>query len=236
MSILTGLSGRLRPLNGLLHIFLAAPCQLCGAASPGAICPTCQKHLRRCRLSSKLGASPALPVFAWGSYHGHLRQAIAALKYQQKPEIADFLGAELVSLWPKCDFPAPTVVPIPLHSDRLQQRGFNQAERLAQSFCRATGLGHCPQGLIRIRATAAQHSLSARQRQQNLERAFAIGSGLAPGKPVLLLDDIYTSGATAQAAAKTLNQRGIRVVGIVVVARALPSGPNGLGPLAPSGS
>lgn len=222
MSMLSALSGRLQPLNGLLQIFLTAPCRLCGAASPEAVCPACQKHLRRCRLSQRLEADPTLPVLAWGSYHGHLRQAIAALKYQQKPDIAHFLGAELGSLWPK-SHSSPTVVPIPLHSDRRQQRGFNQAELLAQSFCRATGLRHCPQGLTRIRATTAQHSLSALQRQQNLDRAFAVGTGLSPGNSVLLLDDIYTSGATAQAAAKVLRQRGIQVVGIAVVARALPS-------------
>ncbi|PSN20416.1 ComF family protein, partial [filamentous cyanobacterium CCP5] len=222
MAVVSSLLDRLKPISGLLQIFLTTPCSLCGTASSQGLCVSCQNQIRRCRLSSNRVASP-LPVLAWGAYQGPLRQAISTLKYQQKPSIAEFLGTELSTLWFQGKQRPPVVVPIPLHPERLQQRGFNQAELIARRFCRATGLRHCPDGLVRIRATTAQHSLNAIQRRQNLEGAFRLAMEIPAQASVLLLDDIYTSGATAQAAAAVFSHHGIQVVGVAVVARAIAS-------------
>ena len=122
------------------------------------------------------------------------------------------------------------VVPIPLHSERQQSRGYNQAERISDAFCRASGLLHVPQGLQRTRSTQPQHSLTSDERQQNLNQVFQIGKPLQQmlDKPsrtrvepaVLLIDDIYTTGATAKSAVATLKRAGISTVEIAVLARA----------------
>lgn len=216
------------PLRGLLQTFLKSPCPLCAGGNDGGLCQLCQQQLYRCRLNIELEQKASeLSVLAWGSYQGHLRQAIGALKYKQQPEIARFLGMELGRLWPMSSIAQqgvepPAVIPIPLHPEKLAQRGYNQAELLSHWFCRATQLRHYPQGLIRVRATEAQHRLNATQRQQNLKGAFALGNRFpAEIRSVLLLDDIYTTGATARAAAQTLENRGVSVVGMGVIARAI---------------
>jgi ComF family protein len=118
-----------------------------------------------------------------------------------------------------------TVVPIPMHPAKQRQRGFNQAELLARYFCDRTRFSLEVNGLQRVRQTEAQFNLSVQQRQQNLDNAFSLGQKFLkrpPSAPVLLLDDIYTTGATALSAAQTLQQHGIQVQGIIVLAKTAP--------------
>jgi ComF family protein len=222
------------PLTQLINVFLALPCPLCNGTSPGGICPSCRKRLQQERLLTPLqGLETALPVLAWGAYQGSLRQALGLLKYQHKPALAQLLGSYLGQCWQhqqhQLMLPSagpPIVVPIPLHADKLSQRGFNQAALLATWFCRQTRLPLAAQGLVRVRATQAQHGLGARARQHNLSGAFALGPDFhlrRPAGPVLLMDDIYTTGATALAAAHTLKRYGISVMGVGTIARAIPS-------------
>jgi ComF family protein len=116
------------------------------------------------------------------------------------------------------------IVPIPLHPIKLQQRGFNQADLLARSFCRLTRLPLHIDGLRRVQATQPQHSLGRSARQQNLAQAFDVNPKQVSAlrkTTVWLLDDIFTTGATAQSAAHTLRRHGIAVAGICTVARAI---------------
>ncbi|UBF25345.1 hypothetical protein K9N68_27645 [Kovacikia minuta CCNUW1] len=117
-------------------------------------------------------------------------------------------------------------MPIPLHASRQKQRGFNQADLLAKHFCELTRLPLENRGLERSQETIAQFKLSATEREQNLADAFQIGRAFlqkAPSTPVLLLDDIYTTGATVKSATQILRRRGIRVYGVIVVARTVRS-------------
>lgn len=118
------------------------------------------------------------------------------------------------------------VVPIPLHAEKQQQRGFNQAELLAASFCQRTGLPLYAQGLSRDRDTVAQFGLTASDRATNLAGAFSVNPALRqrfPGAAVLLLDDIYTTGATAKTAAAILRRQQISVYGVVALAKTAAS-------------
>jgi ComF family protein len=166
-----------------------------------------------------------LPVVAWRSYQGALKQAIAALKYNGNLRLAMPLGHALGQHWQASPISTrypPIVVPIPLHPEKLQARGFNQAELLAIPFCQQTGLKYVPQGLIRQRATIPQFTLGLAEREQNLAGAFALGSAFCrsfPKRPVLLLDDIYTTGTTVRTAAAELRRHRISVCGVVALAR-----------------
>ncbi|MFQ4140297.1 ComF family protein [Nodosilinea sp. PGN35] len=215
----------------LLSLFLAEPCPLCQRSTPAGLCPSCRRQVRQCQAQTPCDRSlPSLTVLSWGRYEGSLRQAIGGLKYSGHTGTARFLGAELGQTWlehsprPPASASAVAIVPIPLHPTRLQQRGFNQADLLAQEFCRLTRLPLYSHGLVRVQATQAQHSLSRQQRQQNLAHAFAVNPAHASvlgQSTVWLLDDIFTTGATAQSAAQTLRHRGITVAGICTVARAV---------------
>jgi ComF family protein len=212
----------------LLGLVFKTACPLCQRPTSQNFCLYCQRQLQQCQLSvvQQYQLSP-LPVFAWGSYNGALKRAIAALKYNNHPELARPLGHWLANAWLASSMRTESaiVVPIPMYPDKKRQRGFNQAELLAASFCELTRLPLEPLGLERVRATEAQFKLSSRKREENLADAFTPGSALLrrpPVHPILLLDDIYTTGATIRSAIQTLRQRGIRVHGVVVLARTNP--------------
>ena len=213
-----------------LNLFLTADCPLCQRSTAKEFCDSCHQQLQRCQLPDHCAAAGPLPVFAWGHYNGVLKRTIGLLKYEQKPQLSRPLAQWLAQAWLASapSRPQVIVVPIPMHEHKRQQRGFNQAELLAETFCHLTRLPLAKQGLTRSRETTAQFQLSASDRAQNLAGAFSLGAPFMqqrPDRPVLLLDDIYTTGATVNAAAETLRRYGISVSGIVVVARAIRERP-----------
>lgn len=212
--------------NGLLTLFLKSKCPLCERPTEVDLCEFCQRQLLRCQLTnpSQFWQDP-LPVFVWGRYSGTLKRALSALKYENQSQLARPLGHWLAQTWLKSPVAAKAkkllVIPIPLHPAKLQQRGYNQAELIARSFCQFTGYKEQPFSLERVRATEAQFGLSAQEREQNLTDAFVIGKSRLhrlTSSSVLLLDDIYTTGATVRSAAQTLQRQGIRVEGVVAIA------------------
>lgn len=213
-------------LKGVFNIFLESSCPLCQRSTSKEFCLNCERQLQRCQLShpSQLWQGQ-LPVFSWGVYGGSLKRSLKVLKYENQPQLARPLGHWLGEAWLKSPMSAGArklmVIPIPLHATKQQLRGYNQAELLARSFCEVTHLSLQPLGLERVRETEAQFGLSGTGREQNLTEAFTVGKGLRQyhsAVPVLLLDDIYTTGATARSAVHTLSQHGIPVYGIVAVA------------------
>jgi predicted amidophosphoribosyltransferase len=114
---------------------------------------------------------------------------------------------------------------IGLHAEKQKQRGFNQAELIAKAFCHITRYPLQNQGLMRIRNTEALFNLNPQERQSNVQQAFRLGRGLAqqPMKqPILLVDDIYTTGTTARECVKVLNAHRFPVLGVVAIASARP--------------
>ncbi|MEO1124092.1 MAG: ComF family protein [Cyanobacteria bacterium J06635_15] len=209
---------------------MTAPCPGCDRPISRTLCATCEQQLQQCALAKPAATwRGSLPLFAWGRYEGKLRQAIAALKYHNHPQLADDLGNRMAKSWRTQSLSRnlcspPIVVPVPLHPARAQERGYNQAALLARAFCQRIQLPLAEQGLSRCRATEAQFGLSASARQQNLAGAFQLCDRWQrhpPQRPVLLLDDIYTTGSTVQAAAQTLRSASISVIGTVVLARAI---------------
>jgi len=138
-------------------------------------------------------------VFVWGTYSGILKRAVAAMKYENQPQIARPLGQLLGEAWrsnsPKfSQLIQLVVVLIPLHTSKKKQRGYNQAALIAQSFCETTGFKLKINGLERLRETKAQYVLSASEREKNLAQAFGLGIDFRPHNPniqVLLVDDKY---------------------------------------------
>ncbi|MEM7648897.1 MAG: ComF family protein [Cyanobacteria bacterium P01_A01_bin.70] len=212
----------------LANLFLQQICPLCDRATPQPLCANCWHQLQpRANARPPQPPTAALPIVTWGAYEGALKQAIAALKYHGQPQLAMPLGQALGQHWQQ--FPLktvrpPLVVPIPMHPEKQRQRGFNQAELLAKAFCQQTGLLLVHQGLVRRKVTTPQFGLGLQARQQNLANAFIVGPAFnqhRPTRPVLLLDDIYTTGTTVKVAAAELRRWGISVCGVVTLASAV---------------
>ena len=222
---LGGLGKAKSMLKQLLSVFLQSRCAFCQRTTPATLCEYCQQKLLSHRLPKGV-AKPCrkayrnLPVFAWGKYDGQLKRAIALMKYNNKPELGRLLGELLGQAWLDNDLIKPrkiTVVPIPLHQQKLKSRGFNQAQIIAQSFCQITGYSLNSQALIRVRETKAMFDLNPEERVKNLQGAFKVGNKL-PKYPVLLIDDIYTTGTTIEESVKVLSE--VEIIGVAVVAKA----------------
>lgn len=133
-------------------------------------------------------------------------------------------GRVLAEQWLACEPRAPelaghVVVPVPLHRNRLRQRGFNQSLELAKRIARTLALPLARDALERRRDTVAQSELGAAERRRNVLGAFAASSDVT-GRRVALVDDVVTTGATAVACAIALRRAGAQAVTLVAMARA----------------
>ncbi|MDB9315157.1 ComF family protein [Spirulina sp. CS-785/01] len=209
---------------GLLRLILQGNCPLCDRTAEDLLCSSCLGKLEDCRHPHPYQQGKYFGVLRWGRYDGVLKRAIATMKYENHPELAELLGDELGQLWLSTTtrpLPKMTVVPLPMNPQKRAKRGFDQAELIARSFCDRTKLPCKPQGLLRARETQALFELNPQERKETLKNAFSLGKDFQkrlPRSPILLIDDIYTTGATVQEARRTLKRHQIQVAGVAVVA------------------
>jgi ComF family protein len=184
-------------------------CNLCGNfTSKKGYCPNCARN------------KPEYSGFrAFAYYEGTIRKAIQQLKYHNDLGIGRYLAGFLELTYARTGWDADLVVPIPIGAAKREQRGYNQAERLAQPFCERTGISYCPEALSRIHEFSSQVGLNEKERQANVRNAFIAAAKLVKGKSVLLIDDVFTSGATMQAAASEVLSAGADTVWCLTLAK-----------------
>ena len=153
---------------------------------------------------------------------GPARQLVHRLKYGDRQELARNMGAWMARAGADILPGAHALVPIPLHRRRLFSRRFNQAAALSAAVSKASGVPSDPLALARIKPTVPQVGLTRAQRADNVQGAFRAPDEARPrivGRKIVLIDDVMTSGATANACVRALLRAGAEQVDLLVFAR-----------------
>ncbi len=212
-------------LDKAVNFFLPSVCVSCGRVGDvfcescqksltwflDPLCPTCGRPLShtagRCA-SCRLDALPLQEIRAVCAFGGAARDAIHALKFEGMFAVAEPMALLMSERFPTWSQPCDFIIPIPLHPERLRERGYNQAGLLVRHLCQRIAANYDEESLWRTRHTRPQVGLDRVQRRQNVQGAFAVDRQRVAGQHVLLVDDVCTSGATLAAAAEALLEHG----------------------------
>jgi ComF family protein len=161
---------------------------------------------------------------AVGYYEGPLREAIHRWKYEEKSYLTLFFGEKLAEgfcrYWDPQSF--DLIIPVPLHSKRLRERGFNQALLLVKELSRRTQIPYSKRLLQKRILTPPQVNLSGGEREKGVRGSFHIQRDEEiEGKSILLVDDVYTTGATVNECSKVLLKAGVERVDVLTLAHAI---------------
>ena len=167
-------------------------------------CPNCRRN------------PPAFEEgIAWAQYSSEaLRRMMAEVKYHQDPQLLDYPCLDMAErfLTKVKSWDAEALIPVPVHEKRFRERGYNQAEEIADRLSAAWGIPVDASYLVRSANTEAQKNLGNTDRLLNLNRAFSVNGPAGRYRSVIVIDDIYTTGSTAGACAKALKAAGVRKV------------------------
>ncbi|MDB2668662.1 ComF family protein [Alphaproteobacteria bacterium] len=226
-------------------VFVPPSCPLCRAFLDGqyGVCGACWQSLSFitgpiCRVSGhpmavdlgeatiSLAATLHPPPYRMAraafAYEGSAADLIKRMKFGDRPDLARLLAPHMVRAGGEMMDKRALYVPVPLHRWRLLARRFNQSAELCRALSERTGHGVCVEGLRRIRATRRQVGLTRSGRRRNLRGAFAVAAKKAPfmaGRPIILVDDVFTTGATIEACTRVLLQAGALRVDVLTAAR-----------------
>lgn len=212
-----------------MHRIVGEVCAICGERLFSSHALLTDAGAPRCGLCRRI-EPPFVRAVAYGSYEGGLRELIHLLKYASVRPAASVLGRMLAEaieeLEPDFVSKSITVVPVPLHRSRIRQREFNQAEAIARFAMKLMAAPEhftlCPGALERKRETQSQTGLTSHQRRENVRGAFGVAqSQVVKGREVLVVDDVYTTGATVSECARVLRRAGATKVWVATVARTL---------------
>lgn len=215
-------------------------------SEPGTLCGTCWPQLRLIEhplcpvygtpfshdmgenfLSAEAIANP--PPFSRcrsaAAYDGAARQLVQALKYKDRTDLARWMAKWMLRAGHDLIADAEVVVPVPLHPWRFFRRRFNQSAELGRALAERAGLACEPGALVRRRKTRQQVGLVRSEREANVRGAFVVPEAMeiaVHGRRVLLIDDVYTTGATVSAATRALKRARVADVDVLTFARVLP--------------
>ncbi len=194
-------------------------CAGCGRVD-SAWCAECTRALVATPFPVVVSPLPPLMGIASTAAHtGIIREAVQALKYAGARQMGAILGARLAQHLAAQHWNCGIIVPVPLHTIRLQERGYNQSQELSNTVAAITGLQCIPEALTRHRMTESQVTMSAAERLSNVRNAFSAQFALVNNQNVLLIDDVYTTGATLRACGEALLEAGAAsVYGLTVTA------------------
>lgn len=183
-------------------------------------CEACQGDLEMMAFPGQVRQmSPFSGIASTALHAGKIRQAVQALKYENARHVAEPLGERMAQHLAAQAWTIDMMIPVPLHTSRLRERGYNQAELLAQAVARHSAVPCVPSALRRVKHTQSQVTMSASERLTNVQDAFSADSTFVKNHAVLVIDDVFTTGATLSACGEALLSVGATAVyGLTVTA------------------
>lgn len=215
-------------------------------SQPGTLCGTCWRGLRLIEqpwcavmgtpfshemgpgmLSADAIANP--PPFdrarAAVAHAGVARRMVHGLKYGDRTDLAPWMARWMMRAGRELLADAELIVPVPLHRWRFLSRRFNQSAELGRAISLLSGIAFSPDALLRVKPTRQQVGLGQRQREDNVRGAFRVPPEreiAVAGRRIVVVDDVYTTGATVSAVARALRRAGAARVDVLTFARVLP--------------
>jgi ComF family protein len=191
-------------------------CEACWSAVPRFGQSLCVRCLRLERDPSSCAAHPGFQAWCSWLYDERMARVVQALKFGRRRGLAPALGTALAHSLP-IHYRPDLVLDVPLHPARQRERGYNQAALLADSLALRLGAPRLSFALRRLRPTAPQSGLSARERRRNLAGAFGVARPAAlRDREVLVVDDVLTTGSTLEACLAVLRDCGARARGVAL--------------------
>lgn len=200
-------------LNSFFDALYPSKCAVCRTVGFEVLCPQCEQELIREELHFIQPIAHVDEVWAFHAYEQTAAEMVKSLKYHRETALGNRMSADLLDVYTANFSWVDFIVPVPIHRSRLAWRGFNQAATL----CSRLPDQMVREGLVRTRRTTPQVHLSAEERANNLEGAFE-ALAIPNGCRVVLVDDVFTTGATASECARALKQAGASYVGVACFA------------------
>lgn len=208
-----------------LYLIKGSACMHCGRPLENAVqeyCLECQR--KKYVLTHESASSAKTPYFQTKSYitqgkalclyRGAIKQTMYRFKYSNRRDYADYFARETLQMYGKWieQKNIDVIVPVPMYKGKQQIRGYNQAEVFAQALSHLLDIPVDTRLVRRIRDTVPQKELNDLERKNNLKNAFQMSKSIVQYSHILLVDDIYTTGSTAEAVAEEMITKGVAQV------------------------
>lgn len=210
-------------LNKIINELYPKQCIICGKLYSNEICTKCYKTLEILAKSEKYKNKSFNEHIYLFKYEGKIRKLIIDYKFNDKAYLSNFFTKIIIKNEKICRKikSYDIIIPVPIHKKRKNERGYNQSELIAKKIAKNINeLELVTDCLIKEKNTVAQSTLTKQQRKQNVKQVYKIGNKeKIQNKKIILLDDIYTTGATAEECSKILKQNGAKEILVLTIAK-----------------
>ena len=200
-------------LNSLLDLIYKKRCYVCGSSKYSLkLCPDCYEKLEFYPKRANR-VIDGVNIYVAGYYTKELQKLIRGLKYHKQKELAYYLAKFMYEYFSKLETVADRefqLIPVPLHKNRIKKRKYNHMELVCEEFSKLSGFETDFELVKRIKDTKPQYKLSRKERLVNLADAFEVNPAVVSDKPVLILDDICTTGSTFEEMIRALKSCGVK--------------------------
>ena len=197
-------------LSALFDLIYKKKCYFCGKSAQSVkMCDNCYGELSFSEFRANRIVE-GIDIYSCGIYEKNLQKLIRGLKYHKQKELAFYLAKFMYEYFQNLGINERfQIVPVPLHKNRIKKRKYNHMELVAEEFCKISGDIPNFELIKRVKDTKPQYKLTRAERMRNLDSAFEVDAAKDLKLPILIIDDICTTGATFESMINSLKLQGI---------------------------